>query len=563
MQKPKIEQFADVLSYLNNEKNFRYAVIFLIIFLSVLKIPPLFTADIQPWDEGMYASRVLSIHANGDFIDQSSHSVGKFYSGSHPPLLIWTGYLFTLVFGAHDYIFKLIPFLFGIGSFLLVVLLGRKMYDNRVGILAGMIFGGNIIFNIFSKRFQFDMPYTFFILLSVYLLVLYNDNRKLKYLVLCGISFGLCLMTKILVGVFIPIIFFAALFVIKDGFNVKLKDILIVTAIGAVIALPWHAYMLSVYGGEFINVFLGFHIFDRAFVGIEQNTKSSGPLFHINYFLTIIPFGILIFAALYEDVVRYSNLDWKKKFLWVWFLTGLAIITLFRTKLEVYILLILSPACILIPYYIFSLKDVSYRKRIMLYFLIIINTAWYFSEFYRNSLKAYLFDFNKVFLIALVLIFAAVLYLTAMLLARFLPIVKMLLLLVILFFIKNNITYYADPPSWENTYTLSGIRDEVVSSGVKDLYYIGSNYRHNPQFTFYFDGLDLGWGGTGLNYKFLDTKNGNEPIKMHLQSVNDKTYILVEKDNVNRSIYPESQQFIPGNFRLVKKVFGYELYENQ
>lgn len=561
MQKPS-EQFINILSFLNNEKNFKLAVIFLIIFLGVLKIPSLFTADIQPWDEGMYASRVLSIHSNGDFIDQSRNSVGKFYSGSHPPLLIWIGYFFTLIFGIHDYIFKLIPFLFGIGSILLIVLIGRKMYDNRIGFIAALIFGGNIIFNIFSKRFQFDMPYSFFILLSVYMLLLYNENPKFKYLLFCGISFGLCLMTKILVGVFIPIIFFAALFVIKDGFSIKPKDILIITGIGALIALPWHAYMLGVYGGEFIKVFLGFHIFDRAFVGIEQNTKSSGFLFHVNYFLTIIPFGIIVFAALFEDIVKYRNLDWKRKFLWVWFLTGLAIITLFRTKLEVYILLILSPACILIPYYIFSLKDVSYRKRIMLYFLIIINTAWYFSEFYRNFLKAYLFDFNKVFLIAIVLVFSAFLYLAAMLLARFLPLAKALLLIIIVFFIKNNVSYYVDPPSWENTYMLSVIKDEIISSGTKDLYYIGSNYRHNPQFTFYFDGLDLGWGRTGLNYKFLDTKNGNEPVKMHLQNVKDKAYLLVEKDNVNRSVYPESQLFIPENFRLVKKVFGYELYQN-
>ena len=98
--------------FLNNGKNLYKIYFFLVVFLCVVKLPSLLTSDIQPWDEGMYATRVLSVHANGDFIDQSTHSVGNFYSASHPPLLIWTGYLVTLIFGVNSVTLKLTVFLY-------------------------------------------------------------------------------------------------------------------------------------------------------------------------------------------------------------------------------------------------------------------------------------------------------------------------------------------------------------------------------------------------------------------------------------------------------------------
>ena len=76
--------FSKLEDFLNNGKNFYKLYFFLVVFLCIVKLPSLLTSDIQPWDEGMYATRVQSIHTNGDFIDQSSHSPGGFDS-SDPP----------------------------------------------------------------------------------------------------------------------------------------------------------------------------------------------------------------------------------------------------------------------------------------------------------------------------------------------------------------------------------------------------------------------------------------------------------------------------------------------
>ncbi len=224
--------------FLNNGKNFYKVFFFLVVFLCITKLPSILTTDIQPWDEGMYATRVLSIHVNGDFIDQSSHSVGRFYSGSHPPLLIWIGYFITLIFGVNSAVFKTHNFYF-------LTLMYTPDFPDRKEIIrsAAPDFMQRLIFSvilcsIFShKRFQFDIPYTFFIILSFYLMFLYNDSLKFKYLILSGISFGCCLMIKILVGFYIPLVLFISYFLVRDKINFKLKDILILTSIGILLAL--------------------------------------------------------------------------------------------------------------------------------------------------------------------------------------------------------------------------------------------------------------------------------------------------------------------------------------
>lgn len=154
-----------ILKYFDGEKNMKYVYLFLVIFLVLIKLHSIISTDIQPWDEGMYATRVLSVQESGDIIDQSQHSVGKFYSGSHPPLLIWIGYAVTTVFGMNNIVLKGLIFIFGLASLWLIMIIGKNVYSPRAGIIAAVIFCSNLIFNIFSKRFQFDIPYTLLILM--------------------------------------------------------------------------------------------------------------------------------------------------------------------------------------------------------------------------------------------------------------------------------------------------------------------------------------------------------------------------------------------------------------
>jgi 4-amino-4-deoxy-L-arabinose transferase-like glycosyltransferase len=552
-----------ILDYLNDEKNLYKVFFIIVVFISLVKIPTLITTDIQPWDEGMYATRVLSISENGDFLDQSRHSVGGFYSGSHPPLLIWIGYFLSGIFGLNAVTLKLIPFIFGIFSLLLLILIGRNLFNPLAGITAALIFSGNIIFNVFSKRFQFDIPYTFFILLSFYLFIKYLDDRKAIYNIIGGVIFGLCLMVKILVGFYIPIIIFVFYILQRKKIKYNFYDIFIFTAVGVIIALPWHLYMLMHYGSEFIDYFLKFHIFDRAFVGVEHNTKGSGYLYHINYLLSIIPFSILIFISLIKDFSKIKELNPKKIFIIVWFLIGLTIITLFKTKLEVYILLILAPGSLLLSEYLLKLNGISKKEKISLFILTALNIIWSVSFPFRNEVnyKDYLMHHLILIFLVLVGIFLLIFF-TLKFLSNRTALDKIYYNFIYLFCIGINIYFLINVPNWEYDIIIKDVKKIVETSGRKNIIYISTNYRANPQFSFYFKGIDLGWKSDNYVYELLDTKTGTEEIKKKLDNLTGNDFnIIVEKGNINRSEYPESKLFIPPNYKLIYSTKGYELYQ--
>lgn len=117
-------------------------------------------------------------------------------------------------------------------------------------------------------------------------------------------------------------------------------------------------------------------------------------------------------------------------------------------------------------------------------------------------------------------------------------------------------------PWWENTFELTGIKKNIDESGKKDIVYVGANFRANPQFSFYFRGLNIGWKNDEYTYRLLETKkSGTEFVKRTLDSLETGKYsILVEREEINRTDYDSTFSFIPDKFKLIMKKPGYELY---
>ncbi len=557
------KKFSD---YLNDKRNFYKIFIALVIFLSLLKLPPIFTTDIQPWDEGMYATRVLSIEKFEDVLDQTSHSVGKYYSSTHPPLLIWIGYLASKVTGLNAITLKLVTYAFALLCLLFLMKIGTLIHSAEAGFYAAVIFSSNIIFNIFSKRFQFDIPYTFFVILSFYYFIKYLNEGEKKYIYYTAIAAGLCMLSKLLVGLVIPIVLFASYFVIKKDVKFSLKDFFLVTGIALLMSVPWYVYLILNNGNEALDYILNFHLYQRAAVGIEQNAKGTGLFYFLNYTLTIIPFGFLTFYSLFLNIKNYRNIDWKIKFISIWFIIGFGIVTLFKTKLESYSFLFLPPACILIAQLVLRLENFSRKEKIAILSLAVLNLLWYSSEHYRINLKEFLSG-STTHKIEIALLVLGILVFSFFVIRKFISKITILPLFVSLIFITftvSNVYYLVNVPYWENGYKISRIKEIIDKEKDKPVYYIATNYRHNPQLTFYFNGVDLNWGSkvSGYEFKMLDTKTGVDSVRKNLFELNKQSFIIVEKDNINRAEYPSSELFIPANFVLINKTSGYELYKN-
>lgn len=548
---------------LNNVQK-RWGVILLLLFLCAVKIPPMFTADIQPWDEGLYATRVNSIHINGDFWEQASHSIGRFESGSHPPLFIWIGYFATSVFGTDEVVFKLIPFIFGLLCVLLIVRLGELLYNFETGFLSAMIFSATYLFTVYAKRFQFDIAVAFFILLTFYFTLSYIQKNNKNYLYLGGVAFGLCLMTKSLVGFFIPMILFGFYIIILRKQKVlRFSDLVVLSGIGVLIALPWHIFMVMKYGQEFINVLFGFHIMERATGNIGRNVRPSGVFYYFSILMNNVPFGIIVFYLFLKDIASFKKLDWKKIFLWVWFLTGFVIISLFNTKIETYLIPFIIPAGILLTVFFLGEKKPSSKELFVLSALFILNIFWYLTPTVRNELKSYVMSPSGAGISALVGIAVVTgLYFLSNSFRDRVNLKTVYLYIVVIFFVGANVFHLFSISMFEDGFKLAEIKELSENSGRDKLVYVSSEYEFSPQFTYYFGGMDIGWKGK-YDFSMLDLKNGIDPVKGELDTLEKGQYIIiVERDNINTGEYHGTELFIPPGAKLVKKTHGFEMYLN-
>ncbi|MBK8551813.1 MAG: hypothetical protein IPL53_12410 [Ignavibacteria bacterium] len=132
-----------------------------------------------------------------------------------------------------------------------------------------------------------------------------------------------------------------------------------------------------------------------------------------------------------------------------------------------------------------------------------------------------------------------------------------------IFFFIINLYYLFFTPEWVDRYKLSPIKDQIETGNRKAIIYIGTNYRYNPQFSFYFRGLNLNWENPLYEFQLIDVNDKSGEVKEYLESLpRNNYYFIVEKDYINRAVYESSVSFIPEDSKIIKKETGYELYEN-
>ena len=113
--------------------------------------------------------------------------------------------------GYHDYtnihfVGRFFSAFFDLGVVFLVFKIGRKVYDEKVGLWAAFLYSIMVLPIQLSHFFTVDTFLNFFIVLSFYLLVLLTTHYSLLATTFLGISFGLALACKVSALYFLPII---------------------------------------------------------------------------------------------------------------------------------------------------------------------------------------------------------------------------------------------------------------------------------------------------------------------------------------------------------------------
>jgi len=337
--------------------------------------------SLRDWDESVYAQVARENYRSGDWYNLYWN---KGVWIDKPPLMIWFTRLVYGFFGIGEWQARIGSALAGCIIIMIIYFWVRKVSGIYAGFLAGIILLGVPHFVRVAKMGQLDVPVAMFVTASMYFFyTAFNDNKNFMYL-LSGISTGLALMTKWVVGLF-PVFVQLCLSVIPEYRTVlRNKYWWIGNVVAVIVILPWFLQQYLCYGDVFLGHFIGIKLFGS--ISSEIAGHGGGILYYLDIMISksrpwvfvFIPiFFLLIFRAVKRDKISV--------FLLFWFGVIFILFSISRTKLHWYIMPVYPPMAFICAYLLSDIVSGSKTRKILIASALIIIPAHIF--FSRDYIK--------------------------------------------------------------------------------------------------------------------------------------------------------------------------------
>lgn len=254
------------------------------------------------YDEATYAQVAKEAVQSGDYFSFTLWGQGWL---DKPPFYFWMGILSAKFFGFSEFALRLPSALCGIIAVALTWLFVLKLSKNYgVAFLAGaiLLFMGEFAFA--ARELRLDVPVATAILASVYFFIRGWENGK--WFLAMGATLAIGVLTKSIVGLFA----FPAILAFSLAYRrfCWLKSAYfwagIILAVG--LAAPWHIYEARVYGKEFWDTYVVYHLFGRA----SQAIIGSGVTIrhYIKYFFILTqPWASIFIGLLVWQITRQGK----------------------------------------------------------------------------------------------------------------------------------------------------------------------------------------------------------------------------------------------------------------
>lgn len=299
--------FNTVFSNIMNLKYFQFSIIF--VLASLLIFSGLGKNHLIPWDEAIYAKVAKNMVKSQNFLAPFWEEKKVWFE--KPPLYMWFSAISMKAFGFGNLGPKVPSAVFGLLAVLLVFLMGKKMFDIRVGFLSSVILLTTTQFLLYSRVGMLDVVLAFFILLSLYLYILAKDSNKALLWAASGIAAGLSVMTKGVVGFLVVPMIVASEVLSSRGLNAgdvsvlgfvksRVRSYVIFLAAFLLAWIPWHLYMYLKFGQEFVKTYFGYHVLKRA----SESVEGKGASFF--WYVTVLKVSMRVwFVALLAVLAIY------------------------------------------------------------------------------------------------------------------------------------------------------------------------------------------------------------------------------------------------------------------
>ena len=259
--------------------------------------------------EGHLAMVGKEMLLRGDWI--TPHLNGDRYLNK-PPLLYWLIALSTSIFGATEFAARLPLALAGWLGIIIVWKWTKELWGIRASRIAALMLSVSLGWFIFTHQLLIDILLSTLILASSYFFWrLRWKPQSYRYFYSLYISLGLCILTKGLIGIVLPLLNYLVLSIIKQDEKIwrqiKLRPGIIV--ILAIIA-PWFIAVNSANPGFFSYFIVNEHIkrfFDFRFPPDYEVSKISALGFVLITLVWCLPWSLFL-----PQIILSTKRYWKK-----------------------------------------------------------------------------------------------------------------------------------------------------------------------------------------------------------------------------------------------------------
>ena len=357
----------------------------IIAFTAIFIMPFLGSVHLLDSDEAKYAESAREMLVTGDYL---TVQIDYEPFPEKPPLFFWLQAISMKIFGINEFAARFPNIICGFASLILLYYLGRQLYGHRFGLLWILSYGSAILPFFFFKSGIIDPWFNLFILMGVAWFIFYLDPERWKYrmqnVVLSALFFGLAVLTKGPVALLIFLLCFLV-YLAVNRFRTPVKGIhvaaflMVVILTGGswllILALNGNYKMISEFfayqlgllfvGSSFHDGFFGYHlvvlllgVFPASVFAMKSFTKKAEDtelqkLFrqwmYIIFWVVIVLFSIVRTKLVHYSSLAYFPLTFLSAWVWEKWLDRKIEIGNWQVFLVFLIALVLGTAAILFP----------------------------------------------------------------------------------------------------------------------------------------------------------------------------------------------------------------------
>jgi 4-amino-4-deoxy-L-arabinose transferase-like glycosyltransferase len=341
------------------------------VFAALLFIPFLGRVHLFDWDEINFAEcsrEMMKLH------DYTRVYVDYKPFWEKPPMFFWMQSSAMHWFGVTEFAARFPNAICGIVTLIVVFICGSRIYDQRLGILWALAYGGSLFPNMYFKSGIIDPWFNLFTFLSLYNFILYHWKRngleksglqksQLYYVVWSGIFMGLAVLMKGQVALMVFMLALGIYFIYnRFKFFFSWWHALLFLIVATLVTCTWYGYETYTRGPWFINEFLKYQW--RLFTTHDADQAGFFGYHYIVILIGCFPASILAIPSFFRS--KYNgrwDRDFKK---WMqilfWVVTGL--FTIVQSRIIHYSSMAWFPVTFLAAYsvYKWERKELVYKK---------------------------------------------------------------------------------------------------------------------------------------------------------------------------------------------------------